>query len=123
VGEGDVFYLWLLLKKGATPRSFKDARTVHGLHHDTFKEAASAAGRFDSPLLNEATFSFQEAVESNATPRQLRGLFILLVRSGFPVAIAFDKYFEQMIEERWKEEHTNIIAQRLQLLRRLQQHL
>lgn len=76
--------------------------------HDTFKEAASAAGHFDNPLFNEATMAFKEADENRATPKQMRGLFLLLVRSGFPVSIAFEAYFEKMVDEGWREQHPNI---------------
>ncbi|CAN0425347.1 unnamed protein product, partial [Ectocarpus sp. 8 AP-2014] len=123
VHQGDTFYLWLLLKNGSTPRSFDDALTVAGLKHTTFKEAAGTAGCLDNPLLNEAAFALEEGVQSYATPKQLRRLFILLVRSDFPVATAFDKFYSDMIDERWKEQHSNIIAQKVELLRDLQQQL
>ncbi|CAB1111373.1 unnamed protein product [Ectocarpus sp. CCAP 1310/34] len=123
VNQVDTFYLWLLLKRGATPRSFEDALTINGFEHATFKDAVTAAGHLDDPLLNEAAFALQEAVDSYATPERLRRLFILLVRSDFPVATAFDQYYTNMIEESWKQEHSNVIAQKLQLQRDLQRRL
>ena len=124
IDQGELFYLWLLLKRGSTPRSFHDARTVEGVLHDTYKAAAVSAGHLDNPLHNEATFAIHEAVENSATPRQLRRLFVLLVKTGYPVAIAFDKYHQHFIEERWKLEHVNNpVAQKYELLRNLQQYL
>lgn len=67
--------------------------------------------------------AFQEATENRATPKQLRRLFLLLVRSGFPVSIAFEAFYKHMIEDSWKVQHTNVIAQKLHLLRQLQQAL
>lgn len=123
VAQGDTFYLWLLLKNGSTPRSFDDALSVSGVEYPTFKEAASAAGFLDDPLLNEAAFALEEAVQSYTTPKQLRRLFVLLVRSDSPVATAFDKFYPHMIEERWKEQHSNVFAQKVELLRDLQRRL
>ncbi|CAM9444742.1 unnamed protein product, partial [Ectocarpus fasciculatus] len=123
VAQGDTFYLWLLLKNGSTPRSFDDALSVSGVEYPTFKEAASAAGFLDDPLLNEAAFALEEAVQSYTTPKQLRRLFVLLVRSDFPVATAFDKFYPHMIEERWKEQHSNVFAQKVELLQDLQRRL
>ena len=116
--------MWLLLKRGSTPRSFHEARTIEGTTHDTYKEAAVAAGHLDNPLHNEATFAIQEAVENSATPRQLRRLFVLLVKTGYPVAIAFDKYHQHFIEENWRVKHVNNpVAQKYELLCNLQQYL
>lgn len=100
--EGELWYLWLLLKKGFTPRSYNDLLMNDGISHDTYKDTAFAAGLLDDPLLNEASYALQEAVDSYASPRNLRRLFILLVRSDFPVGVAFDSFFPNMIDDNWK---------------------
>jgi len=61
-----------MLKKGATPRSFRDARVVDGQEYDAYKDAAVAAGHLTNPLVSEATYALQEAVECSASPKQLR---------------------------------------------------
>ena len=65
----------------------------------------------------------QEAIDNNATPRQLRRLFILLVVGGKPVAAAFDTYHTHMIEPAWIENHPRETARLLKLLQCLQRHL
>ena len=112
-----MFFLWLLLKKGATPQSFDEARVVNSVQHDTFKDAEVAAGRLSNPLITEATFASDEAIQCRASPHQLRRLFILLVKNDYPVAIAFDKLYENLIDDRWKGDH---ISKKLQLFQSLQ---
>ncbi|CAN0280642.1 unnamed protein product, partial [Scytosiphon promiscuus] len=121
--EGELWYLWLLLKKGSTPRSFNDLLLYDGIVHDTFKDTAFAAGLLDDPLLNEATYALQEAVESYASPRHLRQLFLLLVRSDFPVGVAFDTFYTKMIDDNWRVYNPSPVAQKIKLLQVLQQYL
>ncbi len=114
--------MWLLLKKGATPRSFQEARVVEGQQYDTNKDAAVAAGHLSNPLVSEAKYALEEAVQCHASPRQLRRLFILLVKGGYPVAIAFDDYFHHFIEDSWRV-NTDAVKQKVKLLECLQAHL
>ncbi|CAN0391254.1 unnamed protein product, partial [Pylaiella littoralis] len=122
VTQGEIFYLWLLLKKGATPRSFQQARVAGGQEYETNKDATVAAGYLTNPLVSEATYALEEAVECHASPKQLRRLLVLLIKSGYPVAIAFDQYMEHFMEERWKM-NTNPITLKLKLLHCLQARL
>lgn len=123
--EGDVWYLWLLLKRGGcTPRSFLEARTHDGTTYDCFKDTCRARGLLDYyPLNQESSLCLQEAIENNATPRQLRRLFILLVVGAKPVAAAFDTYHTHMIEPAWIGNHPSETARLLKLLQCLQRHL
>lgn len=114
--------MWLLLKKGATPRSFAEARVVNGVVHDTKKDAAVADGHLSNPLVSEATYALQEAVECRASPKQLRQLFVYLVKSGYPVAIAFDQYSEHFMEEAWRV-NSNVVTRKVDLLQNLQARL
>ena len=57
--------------------SFQDARTVNGVIHETFQEAAIALGLFADQ--NEAQYAIEEAITTLATPRQLRQLFVHLL--------------------------------------------
>lgn len=120
VSQGDIFFLWLLLKKGATPRSFEEARTIDGIIYDTYKDAAVAAGHLSNPLVNEATYALDEAIQCAASPKQLRHLFVLLVKNNYPVAIAFDRFQDNLIDDRWKGDHS---SKKLQLLQSLQARL
>lgn len=120
MSQDDVFFLWLLLKKGATPRSFVEARTVDGVQHNTFKDAAVAAGHLSNPLVTEASYALDEAIQCKASPHQLRRLFILLVKNDYPVAIAFDKFHKSFIDDRWKGDN---VTKKLELLRCLQAQL
>ncbi|CAN0394309.1 unnamed protein product, partial [Ectocarpus fasciculatus] len=122
VTQGEIFYLWLLLKKGATPRSFREARIVNGQEFETNKDAAVAAGHLSNPLVSESTYALEEAVQCHASPRQLRRLFIFLIKSGYPVAIAFDQYYKHFMEDSWKT-NNNIITQKLKLFECLQARL
>lgn len=120
---GDVWYLWLLLKMGATPRSFDDIRCIGDRKFSTFKDTAHAKGLLDNPSVNEATFAMTEAIENNATPSKLRRLFVLLVKSEYPVGIAFDKFYTNMLEERWKTPSSSDLTQKIELLTSLDNHL
>ncbi|CBJ32751.1 helicase-like protein [Ectocarpus siliculosus] len=122
--EGDVWYLWLLLKRGGcTPRSFLEARTHRDTTYESFKDTCRARGLLDDPLTQESSLCLQEAIENNASPRQLRSLFILLVVGAKPVAAAFDTYHTHMMEPAWIENHPSETARLLKLLQCLQRHL
>lgn len=121
--DGDIWYLWLLLKHGSTPRSFAAARTIDGVEHATFKNAAVAAQLLSDPLVNETSLAIKEAIENYATPSQLRNLLLLLMASDFPVGVAFDTYHTNMIDDRWKRSNAGPGAERLELLRALQVRL
>lgn len=121
--EGELWYVWLLLKKGFTPRSYNDLLMNEGISYDTYKDTAFAAGLLDDPLLNEASYALQGAVDSYESPRNLRRLFISLVTSDFPVGVAFDSFYPDMIDDNWKVANRSPIAQKIKLLQVLQQYL
>lgn len=90
---------------------------------DTFKGTDSAAGLLDDPLLNEATYALQQAIDSYAGPRHLRRLFVLIVRTGFPVGVAFDTFHaEKFSDDKRKVNSPSPAAQKIKLLQELQQY-
>ena len=119
--EGEHWYLWLLLKEGFTPRSYDELRVHNGIRLKTFKDTAFASGLLDDPLLNEASYALREAVDSYASPSNLRSLSVLLVRRDFPVGVAFDAFYTEMIDDNWKVDMSPV-AQKNKLLE-LQQYL
>lgn len=80
ITAGEVWYLRLILLNRAVT-SYEDAKTVRGQAYSTYQEAAKAAGYATDE--NEAYLCFMSSV-AESTPSQLRGLFILLTREGYP---------------------------------------
>jgi len=70
--------------------------------------------------VTEATYALHEAIQGRASPKQLRRLFILLVRNDYPVGVAFDQFCADMIDEKWKGDPP---SKKLQLLECLQTRL
>lgn len=57
--------------------SFLDAHTINGVIYETFQEAAITLGLFADQ--NEAQYAIQKAINTLATPQQLRQLFVHLL--------------------------------------------
>src|SRR5690606_24599958 len=85
ITAGEVWYLRLILLKRAVV-SHEDARTVRGQIYDTFQEAAKALGYATDE--NEAWLCFNDSL-GESTPSELRGLFVLLTREGYPTVRIF----------------------------------
>ena len=81
--QGELFYLRTILQSRAIS-SFLDARTVNGVIHETFQEAAIALGLFADQ--NETQYAMDEAIATLATPRQLRQLFVHLLVNDCVIA-------------------------------------
>src|SRR3546814_862728 len=77
---GEVWYLRLILLNRPV-NNHEDARTVEDRVYPTFQEAAKAAGYATDE--NEAWLCFTSSVQ-HSSPPQLRGLFVLLTREGYP---------------------------------------
>ena len=74
ITAGEIWYLQILLLHRACV-SFVDLRTVHGVAHRTFQEAAVAMGLVNSQ--NEVLLSFRDVMQIS-TPNEKRGLFFTL---------------------------------------------
>ncbi|CDO71194.1 hypothetical protein BN946_scf184845.g64 [Trametes cinnabarina] len=98
VSEGERFFLRALLQHRAA-NSFLDLRTVDGVQHDTFQDAANALGLFAHD--NEGELSVLEAITTLSTPRQLRTLFVhLLHNECIPTPRAvWDKYVNDLSKD------------------------
>lgn len=91
---GELFYLRALLLR-IPGKDFTDIRTVNGIIHSTFQQAAIALGLFQNG--EEAENVLQEAVESYTTPSQLRFLFAhILLNTPCPAINLFEKYQENL---------------------------
>jgi hypothetical protein len=75
------FYLRLLLCHRQGPRSFEDLRTIDGVVHPTFKDAAIAAGYLEND--NEWEHCLTEASRFQI-PYQLRQLFATILVYSLP---------------------------------------
>jgi hypothetical protein len=74
--RGEVFYLRALLQKRPAS-SFLHLRTVDGIEHATFQEAATALGVFANQTEDE--YALWESTRLLKTPAQLRYLFVHLL--------------------------------------------
>ncbi|KAJ7939857.1 hypothetical protein B0H13DRAFT_1850064 [Mycena leptocephala] len=77
--RGDVFYLRALLLH-RTARDWIDLRTINGVVHGTYQEAARAMGLFNNR--DEGIMAFEELLESGTPPTQLRWIFAVLAVEG-----------------------------------------
>ncbi|KAL3810378.1 hypothetical protein ACJIZ3_000028 [Penstemon smallii] len=97
-GEGERFYLRLLLNHVRGPKSFDDLLTINGVHYLTFKQAAEKMG-----LLEEDDSIHQCLVEARSVkmPSSLRRLFatILLYCEPAGVRRLWDENCTYMIED------------------------
>lgn len=86
VYAGEIWYLRLILLN-ESPRSYKDAlthsRSNNGLPYNTYQEAALAKGYVTDG--GEALKTFEEQVGANTSPKELRGLFCVMLIHGFPM--------------------------------------
>lgn len=91
---GEFFYLRiLLLHKPA--RSFRSLKTILGVEHKTFQEAAVLFGLFDN--VNEAVFAMEEGVNLLYRPAQLRFLFAnLLFDIAFPAIDLWKRFCDAL---------------------------
>ncbi|CDO69901.1 hypothetical protein BN946_scf184884.g60 [Trametes cinnabarina] len=78
VSEGERYFLRALLQHRSA-NSFEDLRTINGVLHDSFQDAAHASGLFADD--NEGELSIIEAISALRTPRQLRILFVHLLQN------------------------------------------
>ena len=81
LGEGERFYLRLLLHHIPGSKSFENMKTVDGIIHETYKAAATARGLLENDdewdvCLNEAS-TFQD-------PSRLRDLFAIILLENNP---------------------------------------
>jgi hypothetical protein len=76
---GERWYLRLLLSNFPGATSFADLRTIHGVTHNTFREACVAAGLLEDD--RHWILCFEEA-SLWQTGRHLRDLFILCLLHG-----------------------------------------
>lgn len=76
LSRGELFYLRAVLQTRPA-NSFSDARTVNGVEHQTFQDAAAAIGLFEDQT--EADYILNEAIQALKTPTQLRFLFVQLL--------------------------------------------
>jgi hypothetical protein len=74
--RGELFYLRVLLQQRAAS-SFVQLRTVNGIEHTTYQEAATALGVFASQT--EAEYALWESIRALKTPAQLRFFFVHLL--------------------------------------------
>ncbi|KAJ7362946.1 hypothetical protein DFH08DRAFT_1025440, partial [Mycena albidolilacea] len=87
--HGDVFYLRALLLH-RTARDWIDLRTINGVVHGTYQEAARAMGLFDNR--DEGIMAFEELLESGAPPAQLRWIFAVLAVEGSPALTIWEAH-------------------------------
>ncbi|KAJ7936391.1 hypothetical protein B0H13DRAFT_1555033, partial [Mycena leptocephala] len=91
--HGDVFYLRaLLLHRSA--RDWIDRRTIDGVVHATYQEAARAVGLFDNR--DGGIMAFEELLESGAAPAQLRWIFAVLAVEGSPPLIIWETHEDSL---------------------------
>jgi hypothetical protein len=88
LSRGELWYLRLILFH-ATPRSFDEAKTVTNpdgttTQHATYQAAARAMGLLQD--MNEAIYCLHEAVENMEEGENLRLMFCVLLREGWPVS-------------------------------------
>ncbi|CAN6703406.1 unnamed protein product [Malus baccata var. baccata] len=96
--EGEKFYLWILLNHVRGPTSFTNLRTINGVLHPTFKQAAEQQGlleRDDSIrqcLLEASTIQMSSA---------LRRLFVTILVYCAPIGVRglWDEFYPFMIED------------------------
>jgi hypothetical protein len=93
---GEAFYIRHLLDLQAA-RTWEDLRTVDGVVHATFQEAAIATGMFSDQ--NEAELAMEEAADTQlALPSQLRSLFSHLLLNDCCEAplMLWNRFYERM---------------------------
>ncbi|XP_046405004.1 uncharacterized protein LOC124170300 [Ischnura elegans] len=103
---GELFFLRMLLVK-FPGRSYEDLRTVDGVIHATFQEAAMARGLLDEQ--SEFDHALQEA-SAFKTGRGLRQLFFAVIMFGAPAAILWDKFKDCLSEDYMGNEDNARIA-------------
>ena len=107
--EQERFYLRIMLLNVPGARSYEDLRTVNGVLHSTFKEAALASGFIQDD--NEYDQCLEEAVRS-AMPSQLRVLFAYII-CYCEVSNALElwnKYKGHLIEDFLRNGHSENLA-------------
>lgn len=96
--DSERYYLRMLLLHRKGCYSFSDLRCVHGVQHETFKEAANALGLIIDDREHDKTLS--EASEKYS-PSQLRHLFVnmlIFCSPSYPQAL-WDNYKEHFAED------------------------
>ncbi|TFY77073.1 hypothetical protein EWM64_g6940 [Hericium alpestre] len=95
-GHGEVFYLRVILQRRSA-RNWVDARTVNGVIHDTYQEAAIELGYLNET--NEGYLAFEEAIQSLRTPGQLRFLFTELISDGTPALPIWNAFHAHLAQD------------------------
>jgi len=105
---GEVWFLRLILLNRPIA-SYEDARTVEGRTYPTFQEAAKAAGYATDE--NEAWLCFTSSL-NDSSPPQLRGLFVLLTREGYPTIHIYrdDVCLDAMMADYLEREDSRALA-------------
>ena len=108
ITAGEVWYLRLILLNRVVI-NHEDARTVRGRTYETFQEAAKAAGYATDE--NEAWLCFTDSLV-DASPAQLRGLFVLLTREGYPTVRIYrdEECLEAMMADFLEREESRALA-------------
>ena len=107
ISSGDVYYTRMLLTKRSGVKSFDDLRTVDGVLHPTFKDAARSLGLLDDD--NEWIFALREAA-AYSFPRELRKLFVTILTENQPtdVLILWEMFKNDMSEDKQHERCQNM---------------
>jgi hypothetical protein len=94
--HGDVYYLRsILMHRPAW--SHVDARTLDGVKHSNFQEAAVAMGLFSGN--NEGELTFLELLDIGVSPGHLRWTFCVLALDGNPMRELWDTHQSAMSED------------------------
>ena len=95
LSQGELFYLRAILQLRPAS-SFSDIRTINGIEHQTFQDAARAIGLFETET--EAHYILNEAINRLKTPSQLRFLFVqLLIDENIVIPIQFWNTFQDKL--------------------------
>jgi hypothetical protein len=93
---GELFYLRCILAR-KPGRSFEDIRTINGVKHPTFQQAALDLGLFANE--NEGHFAMSEAVASYCSPAQLRFLFARIMLEGYPAIAIWEEFKDELAKD------------------------
>ena len=101
--SGELWYMRLLLRN-TFPVSIDDMYTCNGVRYDTFQEACFAHGLLDDE--NEAELAFAELLTdevNQASPPELRSLFVLLTLQGFPTIRIYREHLDELMADMQNE--------------------
>lgn len=95
-GMGEVFYIRALLCHRAAT-SWTDLKTVDGIIHGSYADAAKALGLFRDN--NEAILAMEDAIICLRSPTQLRFLFSQLILEGGPATVLWNQFHTHITED------------------------